>query len=109
MEVQHDQEPFARPRYRCIVTEARHEEQRGEIKSTTHPRPGTRMLCTGHPAAKRTRQVNGCSVFAGHRVSSAEEGWKDRLINAPVASFIMLFPGCHQVGKAWSSIMRTLY
>ena len=32
MEVQYDQEPFARPRYRDIVTEARHEEQRGETK-----------------------------------------------------------------------------
>ena len=32
MEVQYDQEPFARPRYGCIVSEARHEGQRGEIK-----------------------------------------------------------------------------
>jgi hypothetical protein len=32
MEVQYDQEPFARPRYGCIVLEARHEGQRGNKK-----------------------------------------------------------------------------
>jgi hypothetical protein len=31
MEVQYDQEPFARPRYGYIVMEGRHEEQRGRI------------------------------------------------------------------------------
>ena len=31
MEVQYDQEPFARPRYGYIVTEGRHEEQRDRI------------------------------------------------------------------------------
>jgi hypothetical protein len=31
MEVQYDQEPFARPRYGYIVTAGRHEEQRSRI------------------------------------------------------------------------------
>jgi hypothetical protein len=31
MEVQYDQEPFARPRYAYIVTNAGHEEQRGQL------------------------------------------------------------------------------
>jgi len=53
MEVQYDQEPFARPRYRDIVTEARHEEQQGETKSATDPRRGTRMV----PAIQRLRHA----------------------------------------------------
>ncbi len=44
MEVQYDQEPFARPRYGYIVTDAGHEEQRVEQKSAMPPHRGKERL-----------------------------------------------------------------
>ena len=66
MEVQYDQEPFARPRYRDIVTEARHEEQRGETK--THPRRATRMVPTAARAACASPGAQGNAHISRSRV-----------------------------------------
>jgi hypothetical protein len=68
MEVQYDQKPFTRPRYGCIVSEARHEEQRNEIKSAMHPYRGTRMRGTSRHALPTPLPVRrGMPIAADRR------------------------------------------
>jgi hypothetical protein len=79
MEVEYDQEPFARPRYGYIVTEGRHEEQRGRIgfiplhKGSLESEENLAIFFPGRDGQRECSQVQ--TLFSQYRTISCVRVW----------------------------------